>query len=104
MGTNCSSDHWTFPQVPTRIYSPTVLKMLQNGPKLTIVVCEMNRRSRCNGILKSVSLARAKVSELTTEITRMQKEIEKYSQENETYLSYEKRYDLFFILFYKITF
>ncbi|XP_028401996.1 intraflagellar transport protein 74 homolog isoform X2 [Dendronephthya gigantea] len=38
-----------------------------------------------------MGLLRAKVSELTTEIARMQKDIDKYSQEHETYLTYEKR-------------
>lgn len=35
---------------------------------------------------------RSKISELTTEINKLQKEIEMYNQENSVYLSYEKRW------------
>ena len=34
---------------------------------------------------------RAKITEITVEVTKMQKEIDQYSQENTTYLTYEKR-------------
>uniref|UniRef100_A0A7M4FEZ6 Intraflagellar transport 74 n=1 Tax=Crocodylus porosus TaxID=8502 RepID=A0A7M4FEZ6_CROPO len=38
-----------------------------------------------------LGLLRSKISELTTEINKLQKEIEMYNQENSVYLSYEKR-------------
>uniref|UniRef100_A0A2K5D2I3 Intraflagellar transport 74 n=1 Tax=Aotus nancymaae TaxID=37293 RepID=A0A2K5D2I3_AOTNA len=38
-----------------------------------------------------LGLLRSKISELTTEVNRLQKEIEMYNQENSVYLSYEKR-------------
>ncbi|XP_036033558.1 intraflagellar transport protein 74 homolog [Onychomys torridus] len=38
-----------------------------------------------------LGLLRSKISELTTEISKLQKEIEMYNQENSVYLSYEKR-------------
>uniref|UniRef100_A0A673VBX4 Intraflagellar transport 74 n=1 Tax=Suricata suricatta TaxID=37032 RepID=A0A673VBX4_SURSU len=38
-----------------------------------------------------LGLLRGKISELTTEINKLQKEIETYNQENSVYLSYEKR-------------
>uniref|UniRef100_A0A8D0GSH1 Intraflagellar transport 74 n=1 Tax=Sphenodon punctatus TaxID=8508 RepID=A0A8D0GSH1_SPHPU len=42
---------------------------------------------------------RSKISELTTEINKLQKEIEMYNQENSVYLSYEKSNCLVFSLF-----
>nr|XP_019591832.1 PREDICTED: intraflagellar transport protein 74 homolog isoform X4 [Rhinolophus sinicus] len=38
-----------------------------------------------------LGLLRSKISELTSEINKLQKEIEMYNQENSVYLSYEKR-------------
>uniref|UniRef100_A0A8C4WQ61 Intraflagellar transport 74 n=1 Tax=Gopherus evgoodei TaxID=1825980 RepID=A0A8C4WQ61_9SAUR len=38
-----------------------------------------------------LGLLRSKISELTTELNKLQKEIEMYNQENSVYLSYEKR-------------
>uniref|UniRef100_A0A5F7ZAK1 Intraflagellar transport 74 n=2 Tax=Macaca TaxID=9539 RepID=A0A5F7ZAK1_MACMU len=38
-----------------------------------------------------LGLLRSKISELTTEVNKLQKEIEMYNQENSVYLSYEKR-------------
>ncbi|XP_074850151.1 intraflagellar transport protein 74 homolog [Carettochelys insculpta] len=38
-----------------------------------------------------LGLLRSKISELTTEINKLQKEIDVYNQENSVYLSYEKR-------------
>ena len=38
-----------------------------------------------------VSHARGKIQELNTEIIRLTRELEKYQQENATYLTYEKR-------------
>ncbi|XP_016075980.1 PREDICTED: intraflagellar transport protein 74 homolog isoform X2 [Miniopterus natalensis] len=38
-----------------------------------------------------LGLLRSKINELTTEINKLQKEIEMYNQENSVYLSYEKR-------------
>uniref|UniRef100_A0A1A8MWW1 Intraflagellar transport 74 homolog n=1 Tax=Nothobranchius pienaari TaxID=704102 RepID=A0A1A8MWW1_9TELE len=38
-----------------------------------------------------LGLLRAKINELTTETSRLHKEIENYNQENSVYLSYEKR-------------
>ncbi|KAE8632836.1 hypothetical protein XENTR_v10001690 [Xenopus tropicalis] len=38
-----------------------------------------------------LGLLRSKVSELTTEMTKLKKEIDTYNQENSVYLSYEKR-------------
>ncbi|KAM8962173.1 intraflagellar transport protein 74 homolog [Pelodytes ibericus] len=38
-----------------------------------------------------LGLLRSKVSELTTEMSKLKKEIDTYNQENSTYLSYEKR-------------
>uniref|UniRef100_A0A286XWE0 Intraflagellar transport 74 n=1 Tax=Cavia porcellus TaxID=10141 RepID=A0A286XWE0_CAVPO len=38
-----------------------------------------------------LGLLRSKISELTTEINKLQKEIEMHNQENSVYLSYEKR-------------
>ncbi|XP_055433837.1 intraflagellar transport protein 74 homolog isoform X3 [Bubalus kerabau] len=38
-----------------------------------------------------LGLLRSKISDLTTEINKLQKEIEMYNQENSVYLSYEKR-------------
>uniref|UniRef100_A0A8C4S6Y5 Intraflagellar transport 74 n=1 Tax=Erpetoichthys calabaricus TaxID=27687 RepID=A0A8C4S6Y5_ERPCA len=41
-----------------------------------------------------LGLLRSKINELTTEISRLQKEIDTFNQENSVYLSYEKRYHL----------
>ncbi|XP_006127307.1 intraflagellar transport protein 74 homolog isoform X4 [Pelodiscus sinensis] len=41
-----------------------------------------------------LGLLRSKISELTTEINKLQKEIEMYNQENSVYLSYEKRAEI----------
>ncbi|KAJ6669487.1 hypothetical protein lerEdw1_000035 [Lerista edwardsae] len=38
-----------------------------------------------------LGVLRSKINELTTEITKLQKEIDMYNQENSVYLSYEKR-------------
>ncbi|XP_051875191.1 intraflagellar transport protein 74 homolog isoform X2 [Pristis pectinata] len=38
-----------------------------------------------------LGLLRAKISELTTEVSKLQKEIDTFNQENSVYLSYEKR-------------
>uniref|UniRef100_A0A8C5QXL0 Intraflagellar transport 74 homolog n=1 Tax=Leptobrachium leishanense TaxID=445787 RepID=A0A8C5QXL0_9ANUR len=38
-----------------------------------------------------LGLLRSKVSELTTEMSKLKKEIDNYNQENSVYLSYEKR-------------
>ena len=35
---------------------------------------------------------RAKITDLATEISRMQKEVDQFNQENATFLTYEKRY------------
>ena len=37
---------------------------------------------------------RAKITDLATEISKMQKEIDTFNQENSTFLNYEKRYGL----------
>lgn len=36
-------------------------------------------------------VVRSKINELTTETSKLHKEIDNYNQENSTYLSYEKR-------------
>lgn len=38
--------------------------------------------------------ARSKINELTTETSKLHKEIDNYNQENSVYLSYEKRWVL----------
>lgn len=38
-----------------------------------------------------VAVNRSKITELTTETSKLHKEIENYNQENSVYLSYEKR-------------
>lgn len=37
---------------------------------------------------------RSKTNELTTEINKLQEEVEMYKQENSAYLTYEKRWDV----------
>lgn len=41
---------------------------------------------------------RSKINELTTETSKLHKEIENYNQENSVYLSYEKRWVAFLSL------
>lgn len=41
---------------------------------------------------------RSKINELTTETSKLHKEIENYNQENSVYLSYEKRLVLILIM------
>uniref|UniRef100_A0AAX7VQN0 Intraflagellar transport 74 homolog n=1 Tax=Astatotilapia calliptera TaxID=8154 RepID=A0AAX7VQN0_ASTCA len=47
-----------------------------------------------------LGLLRSKINELTTETSRLHKEIESYNQENSVYLSYEKRWVVFVFFFY----
>lgn len=37
-------------------------------------------------------ICRAKITDLAIEISRMQKEVDQFNQENATFLTYEKRY------------
>ncbi|CAI5673980.1 unnamed protein product [Oreochromis niloticus] len=46
-----------------------------------------------------LGLLRSKINELTTETSKLHKEIESYNQENSVYLSYEKRWVVFFFFF-----
>lgn len=42
---------------------------------------------------------RSKINELTTENSKLQKEIDVFNQENSVYLSYEKRSHIFYYIF-----
>lgn len=49
------------------------------------------------------SSVRSKINELTTETSRLHKEIESYNQENSVYLSYEKRWVVFFFFYDQVS-
>lgn len=44
-------------------------------------------------------ICRAKITDLGAEISKLQKEIDSFNQENSTFLTYEKRYVTYRILF-----
>lgn len=54
----------------------------------TYIICQQ----AVNNVLRwQLMFYRSKINELTTEINKLQKEIDMYNQENSVYLSYEKR-------------
>ena len=58
-------------------------------PFISVSIREKALFSKC--LLNDITF-RAKITDLATEISRMQKEVDQFNQENATFLTYEKRY------------